>query len=220
MIWILNSSCSSPKSSNKLAQLNDSIESFIFKFDSLQLPFAISNPQSFSYFNDTIVVEDGNSNKYIPNPVFKVPFAHELNSYIRSKYILDDSKYLCLYRYKKSEFWLLMFKKTTRDNLESWFFLNTINQYGEIIDTLRVAGFKVYDNFKYCEIDTGLNILLRTLKELPEDDNNTYDASPAIEIKEEYNITDDGFFKRISFMKENGYFIYKGDKIIRVDKQK
>ncbi|HQJ96765.1 MAG TPA: hypothetical protein PLN17_06555 [Candidatus Cloacimonas sp.] len=169
----------------------------------------------FSKYSDTIWQVIDGSTQLVPNPVCKV--IEESNyDFIKEKYPIDKSyRYVGLYKAKINDYFLLIMKQSNYLINEYWLKLSLYSKSGNLQDTLTIAGQKVNDYDRYCDIDKDFTINVRVFKELTSEENDNT-TLPAIEIKEKYVITEDGHLKCLSHSKEKGYFKIENNEIIRV----
>lgn len=209
--------CCRFEASNAQSSLIESskFELFLNHFDTLHLPLRIMKLSDFGKYSDTIWRIINGYTQLVPNPVCR---ALEKSDYdfIKEKYPTDENfHYDGLYKTKVYDYFLVIMKQNNYLIDEYWLKLSLYNKVGILLDTLTIAGQKVNDYDRYCEIDTSFIINIRVFKELVSDENAN-ETLPAIEIKEKYVITEDGHLKCLSQNKVRGYFKIENDEIIRV----
>jgi hypothetical protein len=188
---------------------------FLNNFDKLNLPLSIMKLDDFGKYSDTLWQVINGSTQLVPNPVCKVIEKSNYN-FIKVKYPTDKNyHYAGLYKTSVNDYFLLIMKQSNYLTNEYWLKLSLYNKIGNLLDTLTIAGQKVNDYDRYCKINTNLTINIRMIKELTSEEGDN-DLLPALEIKEEYIITKDGHLKCLSHSKENGYFKFENNEIIRV----
>lgn len=188
---------------------------FINNFETLHLPLKIVSVSDFDKFMQSIWQNINGSNLLVHNPICKDIEKSNYN-FIREKYPIDKNfHYFGFYKMKINEFFILIMRQTNDVNDDYWIKLNLYSKSGILQDTLTIAGQKVNDYDRYCEIDTNFTINIRVFKELASKENNN-NTLTAIETKEKYVITKDGHLKCLSHSKEMGYFKFENNEIIRV----
>ncbi|HBL78303.1 MAG: hypothetical protein A2W90_16395 [Bacteroidetes bacterium GWF2_42_66] len=169
----------------------------------------------FGKYSDTIWQVINGSTQLVSNPVCKV-IEKSNYDFIKEKYPTDKSyQYVGLYKTKVNDYFLLIMKQSNYLINEYWLKLSLYSKSGNLQDTLTIAGQKVNDYDRYCEIDTNFTINVRVFKELTSEENDN-GILPAIETKEKYVITKDGHLKCLSHSKERGYFKIENNEILRV----
>jgi hypothetical protein len=211
-------SCTNNKKIDLKNDLTDStFNSFLLKFDTLDLPFAVQNLDEFFKFNDSITVEDSLWVKYTPNPNFKTIDSIHFKSFLGKKYSSLNSHYLYLFKYDYYDFYLIIIKQSIYDKHESWLKLNLYNKLGTLLDTITIAGQKVYFFDKYCSIDTNNIISILTLFDNNTKWDSTTDTYFKQKVRESYKVSSDGHFERIGYKKYYGRIKVVNNTIIDIE---
>lgn len=199
-------------------QVNKDIEvsfsNYLRRFKQLELPLDIYHLYDLGKYSNMITKEINGKTVLVPNPLCPTIPINEYK-YLKDKYSIGKSLYYqSVYKKTCKNYILLVIIQNNRVNGDYFLKLNIHRLSGDLIDTLSLAGQRIDKIDRFGSIDSNLKIKIRTLNFISDTPSGQMNA---IEIKEEYQITDYGYFKRTYFMKEKGVFIIKNGDEIRVD---
>lgn len=204
---------------NSQSNTNDSISnSDIRKWgnfeivNNLPLPFTIEKYKDFEKYSVKLLSDVNGKWVLVDNLRFKI-FQLEKKLFKNIYPISKDFYYQFVYKKSLKGLLLLLIIQTNEQTGDYFFYINSFNASGEIIDHLKIAGQKIDDYDRFCNIDINGNIQIRTIKfDMPTNDGLTN----GVESDEQYIIDPKGYFKKIKETQKKGLFDIKDDKIIRV----
>jgi hypothetical protein len=188
--------------------LDESLSTFIRKFDALRLPFSLQKRSFYKYSNidfDTVNLNDPKNPYYqtIDKRYFK---------YLQNGNIDSSCTFHFLHASRHDSFYIILYQQVNEVKESYLTKMNTLDSKGNIIDTLLLAGFKVNVNEKYGQIDEKWNIKTVLYNYLQ--DEPSISALVADVVNEEFTLTSAGYFKRTLSRDQKGYFNIVDDTLV------
>lgn len=194
--------CSYNRNSNEKQNIDNALlKDFLSKFDSLSLPLTITRKDysKYSYLDFDITNPSSPSNPFYQ----RVEAKHY-------KFLGDTSKvdtlntFYYLFKTHFKDFTLIFYQQINSCKESYWTRMNVLDFNGNIIDTLTLAGIKIYGNEKTASISKDWKVSTTLYHYLPEEPLKK--GIVIEELKEDFEVSPDGHFKRTSSSKQKGYF--------------
>jgi hypothetical protein len=183
---------------------------FISRFDSLSLPISFLRSNAQREF-DTV-------NRKDPTRPFYQQIEPKHYKYLQNEAMNDK---LCQFRFlfasKREGFYVVLYEQLGCATDSHWVKMNTLDSKGKIINTLVLASGIANVSEEYGWIEDW-KIKTSFFEFLPDEPGT--DALVANNEIEEFILTSDGHFKKISSSKKKGYFTFGEDTNLVPDKKK
>jgi hypothetical protein len=201
--------CSSTKNDKGEQNTKDELlTTFISKFDTLRLPLSIQRNDLHKYGNVDFDKVNRNDPK---NPYYQTIDA-KYYRYLENGTLDTLSSFYFLHAAHYNGFYIILYEQANESKESYWTKMNVLDNNGNIVDTLVLAGSKANTSEQYGQIDNKWKVKTVLYSYLP-DEPSIY-ALVADVVNEELGLTPDGHFKRTSSSKQKGYFNIVDDTLV------
>jgi hypothetical protein len=177
---------------------------FLSNFDTMVIPFKVNSSLVLDY-QDSIFNDKG---ELILNPLFRYLNGADL-ILLKTKFNTEESNFFSFSKHKAQNFFLLSLIEVNKTGMGWWLKLLTIENSGQIIDTLTFAGEKqgLYET-QNCIIDKELNIETTLFYDIQQYISDRQDLYYATEINKKYSLLENGKFLLRNSDSRNVCFVF------------